>query len=690
MKNPILSLKRLIKRSSLTRGDNVNVDQSPYNNHSTIFWTTARILARGKLSSSTASRPTPLEVPETLAMIFLYVDPFTLRHSINRVCKLWRIVALHMNPPRLSWTNKTRSIKELLSTMSPLYPDGCASFELDIRLDPSSRIPFQPQLLNAVQHFESLTMLRIFHDCTTIDLEQVLKECHALQSLYIGGGTSLVVSLTAATPITSTDPPPAPSLALVSLVLERLFIEPSSFQNLVNISSTIKDLRLKDLHLQPKYDPALLDFQDSDSGPEHPFKDVQYWYRSGACPPRELFYNTLYSIAHSGALDQLERFQMTFRGDELYHRIHPVELFMLFFRLPTNIIHLVLGDRDMCNFWTANPYILSDGWCQLPPPWPPTVPIPTQITHLEFVKNDTRSLPDVGLQLHEFLCAAGSLRSLVAPRLKYNISLMDIYGAADVLGTPVTGPGPRAKRLRWVGEDQTNSRDTRLWACRNLEKLQVGFIYQEEKREPQHVQGLCSRMLFGYLARVCPELTVLDIHAPALDLKLEGGFCLLATLRRLEVLKIESRSKTASELKLQAPKRQDLEWMAFEAEPRRVAMETRYTNYDDVTARWQSRMDKEDCLIWGARTCQGLDGNNENINGGFVPIAGMDCQDHTSLRYMGCLKDVKMSLESPAKDAVQDRPFCWPNLHTIHVRRLYNQFEDKVTQKQVLQLRRRN
>jgi hypothetical protein len=73
-----------------------------------------------------------------------------------------------------------------------------------------------------------------------------------------------------------------------------------------------------------------------------------------------------------------------------------------------------------------------------------------------------------------------------------------------------------------------------------------------------------SRIMFGYLAKVCPDLQELSIRRRQLNLNLTGGLCLLTRLRKLERLMIWTDTWTKLSKK-------DLEWMA--RVPKKKSME---------------------------------------------------------------------------------------------------------------------
>ncbi|KAF9312248.1 hypothetical protein BG006_004413, partial [Podila minutissima] len=85
-----------------------------------------------------------------------------------------------------------------------------------------------------------------------------------------------------------------------------------------------------------------------------------------------------------------------------------------------------------------------------------------------------------------------------------------------------------------------------IWACRNLKTLHVKcsddrplenrwIVSSVDHKDMTHTQ---TRVIFGYLAKVCPNLEELHVVLSPADLGLQSGLCLLSRLKRLERLEI--------------------------------------------------------------------------------------------------------------------------------------------------------
>ncbi|KAG0374409.1 hypothetical protein BGX24_010429 [Mortierella sp. AD032] len=158
--------------------------------------------------------------------------------------------------------------------------------------------------------------------------------------------------------------------------------------------------------------------------------------------------------------------------------------------------------------------------------------------------------------LHDFLCSSPWLQHLIAPMIPYYAEYMDLEGLVD----PISGSyHPRQCRLGKQPMDLFRTRK-RVWACRGLKTLRI----QIESMETDHASEENSRIIFGYLAKVCPDLQELSIRRRQLNLNLAGGLCLLTRLRKLERLMIWTETWTKLSKK-------DLEWMA--RVPKKKSME---------------------------------------------------------------------------------------------------------------------
>jgi len=131
-----------------------------------------------------------------------------------------------------------------------------------------------------------------------------------------------------------------------------------------------------------------------------------------------------------------------------------------------------------------------------------------RITVLEIIGNHggftTTQEAELGMSLHEFLCQSSSLLHLKAAGIKLPLESLR---------------APQAK----------------VWACRNLKTLHAQVI-GGWRLGPQ--MEAVHRMVFGYIARVCPRLQELYISQPGEMMRLKSGMCLLSRLKDLRRLRL--------------------------------------------------------------------------------------------------------------------------------------------------------
>ncbi|KAF9120769.1 hypothetical protein BGW39_011108 [Mortierella sp. 14UC] len=149
--------------------------------------------------------------------------------------------------------------------------------------------------------------------------------------------------------------------------------------------------------------------------------------------------------------------------------------------------------------------------------------IPNVVTTLELVAPG-RPDPNFGLELHHYLCASPNLLHLKATQSVCIIERMDIH-------------------RRWSPSSRAGiplDRQAGIWACRTLKTLHIR-VHNLGSPAIQD-SPVRSRILFGYISRVLPELRDLYLYElenePGLSLDLFGGLCLLARLRHLESFRL--------------------------------------------------------------------------------------------------------------------------------------------------------
>ncbi|KAF9434842.1 hypothetical protein BGZ76_007328 [Entomortierella beljakovae] len=170
------------------------------------------------------------------------------------------------------------------------------------------------------------------------------------------------------------------------------------------------------------------------------------------------------------------------------------------------------------------------------------------ITTLEIIPTNNFNHYDyIGDALHTFLCSAPSLVHLLAPGVHCYVDYLNLHDMS--LAVDASSFGFSQERN---SEFIVRNRRRATWACRGLKTLQIKFMSRNfvDSATPRN-----SRIMFGYIATVCPNLVELYIDRQSLNLKLEGGFCLLSRLQYLQKLIIQTRTVTKLEM-------EDISWMS--------------------------------------------------------------------------------------------------------------------------------
>ncbi|KAF9932517.1 hypothetical protein FBU30_007956 [Linnemannia zychae] len=197
-------------------------------------------------------------------------------------------------------------------------------------------------------------------------------------------------------------------------------------------------------------------------------------------------------------------------------------------------------------------------WCLWTPDTTPSLlkhleSLPNVITNLELCWNYLE-FPDiqpcsqqyesrVPRLLHQYLCTSPHLLSLKSLQAAYPLRGMDLHRRVGFSWlTPDT-------ELTWTAGEDNRCVQPGIWACRKLKKIEL-VIHDHEIC--QISTPISSRIVFGYLSRVCPELEFVDlrvprlcrksssspIYQPVLFKRLDGGLCFFTRLKRLQYLKI--------------------------------------------------------------------------------------------------------------------------------------------------------
>ncbi|KAF9437840.1 hypothetical protein BGZ76_010925 [Entomortierella beljakovae] len=233
--------------------------------------------------------------------------------------------------------------------------------------------------------------------------------------------------------------------------------------------------------------------------------------------------------------------------------------------------------------------------------------------------------------LHEFLCSAPSLLILNAQSVTYKGEYFNDYYDSEA----TEAEGNHATRTPILEGDSTvvhNEAPRRTWACRNLQKLRIKLTPAYDDKP--HIKN--SRITFGYISKMCPDLRELAIEQPKLSFKLNGGFCLLSRLKKLERLIIKTPDITSLKMR-------DIEWMTLPPPPPPRAK-------NEKKSRFKTFFD--------SRPCKSFFSWKDNILANLLRGSRGSSRDPMT-DVGGCLKQL-------ARDT-DDGFGCWPNLEYLGI-----------------------
>ncbi|KAF9118917.1 hypothetical protein BGW39_000748 [Mortierella sp. 14UC] len=283
--------------------------------------------------------------------------------------------------------------------------------------------------------------------------------------------------------------------------------------------------------------------------------------------------------------------------------------------------------------------------------------------------------------LHDYLCASPHLLHLKAPLTAMPIDAFDIHHRWT------QGRLHTTTIEAMIQNQQRNPHRPRFWACRRLQTLHLAF-------SPVVGTPLFSRLIFGYIARICPRLRDLEVHGSEhllqdpeawmvggrhygrLCLTLDGGLCLLSKLNDLERLVVGSTDHNVINIDENSGSggdgsggKVDFDWMisAGHSAARRRARQA-WINKTEGRGCWATRLldeeaDDEKRLLnyQRALSMNGIAAviHQEN-EGEDVEVLGKELQN------LGLLKDVKQVLEE--MDGKEEEGYkCWPQMIRLSI-----------------------
>ncbi|KAF9929598.1 hypothetical protein FBU30_001439 [Linnemannia zychae] len=562
---------------------------------------------RASLQVDTFRTPSLFDNKEILTKVFAYLDKNTLRKSVVLVCRLWfQINRDHVYRRDMSWdwtwgsAKLEKGLSKRLGT-SRLYCYGsgyggegsafCTSpimrtmnklqAQHELLQNDGSAIsmfcPIREMELNNVQlpadmsiQFRlpiTLTSLKIIADGQSnckIKVDHILSDCPVLEILHISKRG--IVDLDGPwIPVGHNRQQP---FRLHTLVIKNARILQSSLEDLLTLTPDIKELKLISL--------ARSSGRFSNSHVAQP-GDARYdWshlfqhLKSLPITLRSFQFSVL-SQAHPTRIETIDQHQVHQKTIDICPHASEWSL------LPTEVTPGLLQELvQLPNIITTLEIVTKSAWCQ------------------SINAKDSQS-SRVGINLiHQYLCESPHLVRLKIIRAAILFEDLDLYNRARYEDLDLGGD------RMWGDQEMMRTKlgERKVWACRNLETLQV----QIHAHSTQLIWPVHSRIIFGYIAAVCPKLQELSIfvpnycshqwsskvYQPRLYFQLDGGLCFLSKLNRLRKLKViygeeETRSAGCQEY--------ELNWIS----PSGHRNKDRVRRADTI-ANWASQLEAEETL----------------------------------------------------------------------------------------------
>ncbi|KAG0293780.1 hypothetical protein BGZ96_002298 [Linnemannia gamsii] len=627
-------------------------------------------------SSGSSTVVSPLDIPEILYHIFAFIDQFTLSKIVVLVCRQWflmnrnrvirqelwdanftarrskEIVSRMPGTARLSWTSGIDRLKEdsdwsilrkaleqthnkylqrqqqeqdvghgqssvvqnkfgcrlqdVISTL-PFIDGPLRELELSGVVDDCKRLTSIHPVLSFLTHLKLQ-----WRKTSTFHMDQLLFSCPLLENLHAESFEGLELPGPWVPLAIQRKGVNQPALALQSLVLKNARLLQTSLEDLLPLTPHLHELRLTNL-LQNEwlYWPF--------------FSDVSYSWND--------LHRCLQHIPH-----KLTSFHFSVQD----HAMPDLDLKAIMFDICPQSTEWTFRAKDLTPTLTR---YLSE--------------LPNIVTSLElYWPERAHSSPESGL--HAYLCASPHLIHLKAPNIAIIFDHLDVHHRVDSYYSHLYSrdhlPSSVSHANNKRNDDSTATAHSRVWKCRNLRTLHIAF----------HNHGLSlltspthSRVLFGYISGVCPQLRDLEIHIPEqmrwahdhhfpnLDMRLQGGFCLLTRLKHLESLRLGR----VQQRMIFDPVH--LNWMVASGHCAKYREDRR-----KIAIGW------DECLMMEARQMDRRTGRAQTSYNSSKSLEGAtgDQLGH-DLKHLGLVLDVKEVVDE--MDNANYR--CWPVLQRVSI-----------------------
>ncbi|KAG0372666.1 hypothetical protein BGX24_012747 [Mortierella sp. AD032] len=598
----------------------------------------------------------PLDIPEILELIFSFVDDFTRFKTVVLVNRQWCLMNRHLVCKEIVWdgtwesqdlaavlvripgvghlrwhsevghdqeSNWDRLMKALRANhdhylkrlQQPPGDPSTKRLSMDGRRDEGSRLmrrrplfdgPLQKmdicgahfvdgQIHDFLPYAHWLTSLTFqLGQSYEFEMSALLKACPGLEEIRAGTNEGAFLLPGQWTPLEAPKP-----LALRTLVLRNAHFPQSSLERLLVVTPRLQELKLINLA------------------------------RGNGCYPEEGQVTSKYDwhnlFRHIQALPlRLRSVHFSVRDDPMTH----ADLRRMLFDICPRSTEWTLWTSDL------KPMMIQ---C--------LNELPNHVTTLDLYWHD-RSGCLSGDGLHQYLCASPHMMHLRTFNVGFDFKHMDIHNRAGLRCSHFSEGHTDAVATTSLWHSGTRNKSgpsPRLWKCRNLRTLYIELHGHGDEmiKDPMH-----SRIVFGYIAAVCPQLRDLhikvpwtcrsnnEVYYPAMCLRLEGGLCHLVRLKSLTKLRFQDWTFGTS--------RYDLNWMTTSGQVLRYRRKRQ-----EVMAQWEPWLQEEAFYMRMAQRGKVL--HHEDFSLEF------------QLRGLGLLSSVKVAIEDIDKNGVR----CWPEIQGV-------------------------
>ncbi|KAG0262257.1 hypothetical protein BG011_000163 [Mortierella polycephala] len=500
------------------------------------------------------------QIPEILGLIFSHLDQYTLRRTVNLVCRQWFVVSNRLITREIVCSappSSSRNIKKLMSRVpgaSRIYVkmsnmnhkeqkrmwqglEEALETKCNNEMERQQQVVMNPQLLWAQDDEQQREGTLVAVETNKSRLIEWREKSSPLLELCMvdGYGRPSANNMGKFVPFLRT---------LTTLRLEQMrgYMLPLSIYGILQCCPRLSSLHLSsayhhnDYHVAHPYCPQIRSQWERER--DHPLQSLYLKYLGVPQPELEFI------LLNTPRLQELKLVALRKRPYDKIKFFHHIRSLAL----PLRTVHFsvdgqALTSNDVYDIsQELGPAITGMSFCTSglePSIVIALLHIPNTLTTLEINSTDL-GVPITGRDLHIYLCASPHLLHLRALYAHFDVQDLVLYDDGDFIGSSLS----------------SNTFSGPIWACRKLRTLQLGVDSSANiAYEPVPER---TRILFGYISRLCPRLRHLQIRYSRLSFNLEGGVCLLSRLANLETLHLGTADgKTSRRVKTV-----DLDWMS--------------------------------------------------------------------------------------------------------------------------------